>query len=372
MEHGDVASRTADVEAQFFAPEHQQPQDWHRVAAHLRDAGFEFHPDPPPRQFAGGFGNLNFLLQIDGKRLVLRRPPLGPLPPGGNDMEREYRVLSHLWRAFPPAPRALHFCGDTSVLGAPWFLMEYRPGLTIRRVLPAALADRTGQLSEKLIAILAQFHAIEPREVELHGLGRPEGFLSRAVEGWIRRCSVASADVYPEGGVRPAARAVGEWLEQQRVPQGDVTLLHNDYKLDNIVWKETAATGAPLEPAALLDWDMCTRGDPLFDLATLVSYWIEPGDPEPMHRMDQMPTAKTPGWLKRQQVVERYAQITGRDVSDFHFYRVLTAFKLYVIFLQIYARYCRGTTSDPRIAALGPTAEGLIDFCHDVMRRRAF
>jgi aminoglycoside phosphotransferase (APT) family kinase protein len=250
--------------------------------------------------------------------------------------------------------------------------MEYRPGIVIRDALPPALAARTAEISEKLIGILADFHAVDPKAVDLDTLGNPAGFLKRAVEGWIKRCAVASADVYPDKGPHPAARALGEWLARHVPPEGGVSLLHNDFKLNNIIWDAGAAAGGPLRPVALLDWDMCTRGDPLFDLATLVSYWIEPADPPAMHEMGQMPTALAPGWLNRRQVVELYAKKTGRDVSGFHFYRVLTAFKLYIIFLQIYARYCRGTTTDPRIKALGPTADGLVDFAHEIMQGRAF
>ncbi|MCW5772064.1 MAG: phosphotransferase family protein [Rhodospirillaceae bacterium] len=360
------------METEFFAPEHQQPQDWHKLATHLAGLGHRFSAEPPPRQFTGGFGNLNFLIEIDGRQAVLRRPPVGPLPPGGNDMGREYRVLSRLWRKFPLAPRGLVFCDDAAVLGAPFFVMEYRPGLVIRDEVPAALVPKARELSERLVGILADFHAVDPKAVDLDTLGNPEGFLKRAVEGWTKRCAVASADVYPEKGMHPAARAIAEWLAQQTPPEGGVSLLHNDYKLNNIIWDSQAAAGGPLAPVALLDWDMCTRGDPLFDLATLVSYWIHPADPPSMHEMGQMPTARSPGWLTRAEVVELYAKKTGRDVSAFHFYRVLTAFKLYIIFLQIYARYCRGTTTDPRIKALGPTADGLVEFAHEIMLGRAF
>jgi aminoglycoside phosphotransferase (APT) family kinase protein len=297
---------------------------------------------------------------------------VGPLPPGGNDMGREFRVVSRLWRAFPLAPRGFVYCDDASVLGAPFFIMEYRPGFVIRDILPAAIAARTGELSDKLIGILAAVHAVDPKSVDLDTLGNPDGFLKRAVEGWIKRCAVASADVYPGKGPHRAAREIGEWLQKNLVPESGTALIHNDFKLNNIIWRADSAAGGPLEPVALLDWDMCTRGDPLFDFATLISYWIEPSDPPSMHEMGQMPTARTPGWLTRRQAVELYAKKTGRDVSNFHFHRVLTAFKLYVIFLQIYARYCRGTTTDPRIKALGPTADGLIGFAYDIMKGRVF
>ncbi len=180
---------------EFFAPEHQQPQEWARLAEYLKAAGHDFASAPPPKQFTGGMGNLNFLITIDGKEAVLRRPPVGPLPPGGNDMGREFRVLSRLWKKFPLAPPGLIFCEDAAVLGAPFFVMEYRRGVVIRDELPPAIAARTGELSEKLIQILADVHAVDPKAVDLDTLGHPDGFLKRAVDGWIKRCAVASPGV---------------------------------------------------------------------------------------------------------------------------------------------------------------------------------
>ncbi len=144
--------------------------------------------------------------------------------------------------------------------------------------------------------------------------------------------------------------------------------MHNDYKLNNLILDPDQ----PTRPIALLDWDMCTRGDPLFDLATLLSYWIEPTDPPELHELGQMPTVATPGWLTREQVVALYAELTGRDVSNLHFYRVLTAFKLAVVFLQIHARFWRGTTTDPRIGALGPVTDGAFAFAHAAMKHGVF
>ena len=264
------AIREADGE--FFAPEHQQPQDWGKLAGWLAERGHAFAPDPPPRQFAGGFGNLNFLIEMDGTACVLRRPPLGPLPPGANDMGREYKVLSGLWRAFPLAPKAHVFCDDPAVLGAPFFIMEYRPGLVVRDVLPPALAGKGVALSAMLIDVLADFQRVDPEAVGLDGLGHPEGFLGRAVAGWVKRFHVAAQDVYADKPVPAAADELIGWLLAQPIPEGRTTLLHNDYKLNNIILKPEA----PIEPLALLDWDMCTRGDPLFDFATLLSYWAEP------------------------------------------------------------------------------------------------
>ena len=304
---------------------------------------------------------------MDDAVCVLRRPPLGPLPPGANNMGREYKVLSGLWRAFPLAPQAHLFCDGPAVLGAPFFIMEYRPGLVVRDTLPAALTGRGVALSRMLIGVLADFQRVDPAAVGLDNLGRPEGFLGRAVAGWIKRFRVAAQDVYAERPVPAAATELIGWLEAQPVSEGRMTLLHNDFKLNNIILDPAA----PTEPLALLDWDMCTRGDPLFDLATLLSYWAEPRDPPEVRDLGQMPSTQGP-WMSRREIVDLYARATGIDVSAIHFHRVLTAFKLAVVFLQIYARYCRGTTADPRIAGMGPTADALFEFAVEVKQGRVF
>lgn len=355
------------AEGEFLEPGVADEQPWSRLATWLAARGHRLVIDPPPRQFAGGFGNLNYLIALDGERAVLRRPPAGPLPPGANDMAREHRVLSHIRAAFPLAPESLVFCADESVLGAPFFIMEYRPGLVVRATLPPVLAGQGRALGEMMIDVLARIHAIDPEAVGLGDLGRPQGFLDRAVAGWIKRVHVASADIYDDGAPPSAARDVASWLEEQAAPAGGVALLHNDFKLDNIVLD----FAMPTRPVAVLDWDMCTRGDPLFDLATLLSYWTEPGDPEAMQRLGQMPTAE-PGFPGRREVVDLYARATGRDVSTFLFHRVLAMFKLGVVFLQLYARYVRGTTQDPRYRDLGEIGEGIFAFAHDVARGRTF
>ncbi len=363
---GGGSSAAVDAEG-FLVAEASQPQDWDKLAAHLKAQGFAFEPSPAPRQFAGGFGNLNYLLAVDGKPVVLRRPPPGPLPPGANDMGREHRVLSGLWREFPLAPRALHFCGDEAVLGKPFFIMEHRTGRVVRAVLPDDLAGHEPALSRLLVDVLGALHAVDPAAVGLDGLGRPEGFLERTVAGWNKRCAIASADIFDDKLPPKPAREVADWLTGQSVPDSDVTLLHNDYKLDNVMLAE----GAPPVAAAVFDWDQCTRGDPLFDFATFLSYWTQSDDPPAMMKLKQMPT-RLPGFPSRLQVVEMYGKATGRDVSDFLFHRVLGMMKLGVIFLQLYARYCRGETRDPRYADFGEMGDGIFDFTIEIIKGRAF
>ncbi len=352
----------------FFPPKHQQPQDWERLNRYLAKRNHWLETDPPPQQFVGGFGNLNFLIRMDGERFVLRRPPLGPLPPGGNDMAREYKVTSRLWKRFPLAPRAMLLCEDVSVLGAPFLIMQYRPGMVIRMSLPDSLRSSTADLSKMAVEVLNEFQNVDPVQVGLDDLGRPTGFLQRARTGWIKRFKVAALDVYPQQSWPKSADAIMHWLEDQAIPPSESTLLHNDFKLNNIILDPSD----PVKPIALLDWDMCTRGDPLFDFATLLSYWVEPDDPPALNTVGQMPTATATGWLNRRRIAEYYGAISQRDMSNLHYYRVLAAFKHCVIFMQIYARFCRGTTTDPRIADLGPALDELFDFTHEIVKGRVF
>ncbi len=337
------------------------PQDWAALSRHLKAHGLAFDAGSSPPQFAGGFGNLNYLLEVDGARWVLRRPPLGVIPPGANDMAREHRVLSALNRAFPLAPLTLHFCADPSVLGAPFLILEYRPGLIIRDTLPTGISSaKVGPpLSAKLIDILAELHAIDPAAVGLGDFGKPAGFLTRAVEGWAKRCAIACDGETP----KPAVEIIA-WLRAEPVPGGNVSLLHNDFKLDNVILDPVT-----LEPRAVVDWDMSTRGDPLFDLATLLSYWTEVGDPPCMHDIRQMPTAM-PGFFTRAEMIDAYAKATGRDVSAFRFYRILTMFKLAVVYQQLGAQWRRGATNDPRFERFTALGSALLDFTHDIVRGR--
>jgi aminoglycoside phosphotransferase (APT) family kinase protein len=340
------------------------PQDWTALAAHLAGHGHRLELDPMPRQFAGGFGNLNYLIRFDGDWAVLRRPPPGPLPPGANDMARENRVIGGLSPVLPLVPKSLYFCADEAVLGRPFLIMDYRPGIVIRGTVPSRYAaiDGVGErIADMLVDFLAALHAVDPAAAGLADLGRPEGFLDRAVAGWAKRITVAT------DGTPPAvAGELVDWLRGRSVAAQTPTLLHNDFKLDNVILDADS-----LDPVAVVDWDMGSRGDPLFDLATLLSYWVEAGDPPAMHEVRQMPTA-APGFPGRAAVAEAYARRTGRDLSDFRFYRVLAGFKLGVVFIQLHARFRRGETDDPRFEGFGRMGEGLLVFAHDIAQGRAF
>ncbi|MGH7042239.1 MAG: phosphotransferase family protein [Acetobacteraceae bacterium] len=355
---------TAPRPADLRAPADSVPLDWARARAYLATQGLALDTDPPPRQFSGGLANLNYLIHLDGNPAVLRRPPLGALPPGSHDMAREHRILSRLADVLPVAPRSRHLCTDPAVIGAPFQILDYRPGLVIRSRMPPSLAGRPeagARLSEVLLETLASIHAVDTGVIGLDDLGRPQGFLSRAVTGWRKRGLAAMED-----GTEPLHREVGAWLERRQRPDGPPALLHNDFKLDNLILDPR-----DLSAVAVVDWDQGTRGDALFDFATLLSYWVHPDDPPAMHDMAQMP-ADQPGFLARAQAVERYAALTGLDVSDFLFHRVLAMYKLAVIFLQLGLRFRTGATTDPRYAAFSPIGTGILDFTHEIAQGRAF
>lgn len=353
-------SLAGDASQPAFQPRDREiAQDWSALRAHLQAHDMMLDLEQAPRQFAGGFGNLNYLVTIDGEPHVLRRPPLGDLPPGANDMSREYGITSRLWQRFPPAPRAIHFCADAVVLGAPFLIMQYRPGLIIGAELPAGRPvspEERGRLSRTMVETLADLHAVDPHSVGLDQLGRPDGMLGRMIDGWEKRANVAYGAETPAGIARTAQGLRARLPRKQR----PASLLHSDFKLDNIILDP-----ATLAPRAVIDWDMGTRGDPLVDLATLLSYWSEAGDPDAMQQLAQMPTAM-PGFLRRADLIEAYARRTGADVSGFEFYRVLCMFKLTVVFMQLHARYLRGEMVNEKYRSFGPLAAGLLDFTEEI------
>ncbi len=298
------------------------------------------------RQFGGGAANLTYLLDYGAQQYVLRRPPLGPVAKKAHDMGREYSVLSVLHKAFPYAPRAFLFCDDTAVIGAPFFIMERKQGVVVRKTLPSPYANNPSaprRMSEALVDALAQFHAVDYAAIGLGNLGEPTGFIARQIEGWYKRWRAAKTADLPEMDV------AYNWLKVNQPQTTQFSLIHNDYKLDNVL----LAADDPGRIVAIFDWDMCTLGDPLSDVGALLAYWSEPTDPAAMQGMAMMPTGDM-DFLTRTELVERYAEKSGRSVTDVHFYHALALFRVTVIIAQIYIRYTRGQTQDKRFAAFGP------------------
>jgi aminoglycoside phosphotransferase (APT) family kinase protein len=303
-------------------------------------------------QFPHGHSNLTYLLRLGvaahprhlQTEWVLRRPPFGNPVKTAHDMGREYRVLSGLCTVFPAAPRPRLFCADESILGAPFYVVERRRGIVLRKELPPGVTldpPTARRLSTALIDTLALLHALDYRAAGLGELGKPEGYVARQVAGWSKRYAAARTDDVPE------LERVARWLSDHLPPEAGAAVIHNDYKYDNLLLDPAD----PTRIVAVLDWEMATVGDPLMDLGTTLGYWVEAGDPEPLRRTAFGPTA-LPGSLTRRELVERYQERTGRAAPGVLFYYCFGLFKIAVIVQQIYARYVRGHTRDARFAAL--------------------
>lgn len=308
-------------------------------------------------QFPGGFSNLTYLVRLGDQEYVLRRAPLGPVAAKAHDMPREYRLLERVHPVLPVAPRPILLVEDAGVIGAPFYLMERRRGTVVRTKLPpeyAALPDAPRRLSRALADTLADLHAVDIDAAGLRGLGKPEGFNGRQVEGWAGRWRRARTDDMP-----PVEELHDEdviaWLTAHTPPESAHTLVHNDFKLDNLMLDP----GDPSRVVALLDWEMTTVGDPLVDLGLTLTYWTMPEMPgrEP-NRVGAVASAE--GYFTREEFLGRYAERSGRDVAGVAWYEVLGHFKLAVIVGQIYARYRAGQTRDARFAPLGGQARWLI------------
>jgi len=331
---------------------------------HLPAAGLQVADDAElaVEQFPSGWSNLTYLLRFGPHELVLRRPPFGNRVASAHDMAREHRVLAALAPLWPRAPRPYLLCQDEAVIGAPFFVMQRVRGVILRRDAPAGLdlsAERARRLSESLVDGLAELHALDWRAAGLAGLGRPEGYARRQVEGWVERYRRARTDPHPD--LESAAHRLAD-----AVPAETATaLVHNDYKYDNLVLDPEIFTSEASESAeetgvddrggspirAVLDWEMATLGDPMFDLGTTLGYWVEAADPPALRGFALGPTAVA-GSLSRRQLAERYAARTGADLGDLAYYHAFGLFKIAVIVQQIYARWRAGQTRDPRFAGL--------------------
>jgi aminoglycoside phosphotransferase (APT) family kinase protein len=293
-------------------------------------------------QFPAGHSNLTYLVRAGEREFVLRRPPVGARIRSAHDMAREYNILSRLVRAYPKVPRPILLCTDESVLGAQFYVVERLSGVILRTSPPDGLElppTLMHTLSKRLVDELAEIHAVDYAAVGLSDLGHPAGYVQRQIEGWTRRYRNARTDDIP------AIDRVATWLADHLPVEAGAALIHNDYKYDNLV----------LDPGDLsriigvLDWEMATIGDPLMDLGTTLGYWVEADDPAEMRLLAMVPTT-LPGNLTRRQLAQRYAERSGRDISNILFYYVYALFKIGVIAQQIYARYQAGLTKDERFA----------------------
>jgi aminoglycoside phosphotransferase (APT) family kinase protein len=295
-------------------------------------------------QFPQGFSNLTYLLKMGSQEMVLRRPPFGNQVKSAHDMGREYRVLSALAPIYELAPRPLASCEDESVIGAPFYVMERRRGIILRKQPPKDLdlsPETMRRLGEAFIKNLARLHDLDYEAAGLGDLGRPNGFVQRQIEGWKKRYHRALTDDVPE------MHQVEDWLAANAPQSDDAGLIHNDYKYDNVLLDPDD----PTKLIAVLDWEMCTIGTPLMDLGCTMAYWVQADDVDELKAFVAGPTNR-PGSPTRRELIDIYAQHTGRDTSNLLVFYCFGLYKLAVIVQQIYFRYAKGFTRDPRFAQL--------------------
>lgn len=294
-------------------------------------------------QFPGGHSNLTYCVRHGDHEYVLRRPPFGSKVKSAHDMGREVTVLSKLAAVYDRAPRVIAYEATGDVLGAPFYLMERRRGVILRKDLPADLAAdhaRVHRVCEILIDALVDLHAVDYTAAGLGDFGKPAGYIERQVTGWTERYAGSQTDDLP------AVTEVAAWLASHRPVDGAPSLIHNDFKFDNVIFD------AGLERiTGVLDWEMTTIGDPLMDLGTSLSYWAQASDPPAYHQLPFGPTAR-PGMMTREQVARRYLERSGRKTDDIVFYYAFGLLKTAVIAQQIYYRYAKGLTKDPRFATI--------------------
>jgi len=296
------------------------------------------------RQFPSGHSNLTYSLQLGARELVLRRPPFGSKVKSAHDMGREFRVLSKLHAAYAPAPEVLFYCDDESVLGAPFYVMEPVHGVILRKKVPPVLKFTAGtarRLSESFVDNLVRLHSVDYVAAGLADVGKAEGYLERQVRGWTDRYHGSKTHEYAE------VEKICAWMQEHMPATSNVSLIHNDYKYDNVVLDPSDIT----KIVGVLDWEMCTIGDSLADLGTALAYWIDATDPPEVQQHRWGPT-NDPGSFTRAEVVDYYALKTGCSVFQIPFYVTFARFKLAVIAQQIYFRYHQGLTRDERFASM--------------------
>ena len=323
-------------------------------------------PPPQVRQFSGGASNRTYLLRYPERDLILRRPPAGHREGTAHDVLREARVQTRLRPAYPYVPAVVAAAEDDdaqALLDGPFYVMERIEGTILRGDLPPGMRldpPQARRLAEEAIDRLVELHAVDVRAAGLSDLGRGAGYVERQVAGWSRRYRAART---PRA---PRFERVMAWLDAHRPPDSGLCVIHNDYRLDNLVL-DPAGSGRVV---GVLDWEMATLGDPLMDLGGALAYWIEAGDGRIMQMLRRQPT-HLPGMLTREQVVDRYCVRAGIARPDWTFYEVFGLFRLAVIMEQIYRRYHDGQTTNPAFRSFWIGVRYLDWRCRRIIRRSA-
>jgi aminoglycoside phosphotransferase (APT) family kinase protein len=282
-----------------------------------------------------GHSNLTFLVARDGARVVLRRPPRGPLPPSAHDVAREARLLSALRPHGTPVPEVLGICEDTEVIGAPFYVMTWVDGFVLTTAMPAPLQGDAVRIAEALVDGLVDLHAVDASVPELASFGRDEGYLARQLKRF--------GGLFETNATRPLPdlEAVADWLAANVPDSPPATVVHGDYRIGNVM-----IAPSPTRLVAILDWEMATIGDPLADLGYMTAMWSEAGDP-PNPVSDLSSVTREAGFPPRDFLTARYAERTGRPVDALPWYQILATWKAAIFLEGSYGRFSAGTTADP-------------------------
>ena len=304
---------------------------------------------------AGGRSNLTYVIGDGGRRWVLRRPPLAHVLPTAHDMAREHRVIGALGPTDIPVPGVVGLCSDPEVIGVTFYVMELVAGHTVRDAIPAEYPDTPGtraRMSEVLVSTLARLHEVDPVSVGLGDFGRPDGFLERQVRRWWTQWEASRTRELP------SIEELKERLTAGLPQAGPPGIVHGDYRLDNVLL-------APTDPgriAAILDWEMCTIGDPLADLGLLLVYWADRDEnADAIAAMSLSPLTVQEGFPNREELVSLYARHSSRDLAALEWYVALGFYKLAIVAEGIHARHLMGMTVGEGFEAFGPRVPWLVD-----------
>ncbi|WP_310498549.1 phosphotransferase family protein [Sandarakinorhabdus sp.] len=329
-----------------------------RLARWLPGAGLMLAPHSGLERLGGGIANRNEAIVLTSGLAVLRRPPPGVLAAGASDMGREARVLTALAPHFALAPRCLAFCADADVLGTPFLILERRPGVAIGGDLPEGVAN--GQpLVEATLTAMAALHALDPAAIGLGDLGKPQGFWARQLKGWTARAEAT----WPDGMPHDARALIAALVRGLPADNDEAVLLHMDLKPDNLLVDHVT-----LQPHAMIDWDMATRGPRAFDLAILLSYWVEPGDPMAVQMLGAVPSL-LPGMPDRSAIAARYTAIAGRDPGGLVWPLGLARLRLATAWMQLYRKWQRGEVSGTRYAGFESLAAAILGHGRDTFEK---
>ncbi len=302
-------------------------------------------------QFGKGYSNLTYLIKTKEKEYVLRRPPFGANVKSGHDMEREFRILFALHPTYAKVPKPILFAKESNVMDCSFYVMERVHGVILRSSMPEKMQPDAGlmfKISKSLFASLVELHKFDFKKVGLENLGKPEAYTDRQIAGWKKRYLRAKTDDYPEVGL------LASYLENNKPKSSKAALIHNDFKYDNLILDQNDWT----KVLAILDWEMCTLGDPLMDLGTSLAYWINHDDPDWMKKLALSPTTLK-GNPKREEVLKIYEEMSGEKIVEPVFYYAYGLFKIIGITQQIYYRYKHGFTKDKRFANLNYVVKNL-------------